>query len=84
MGALHRDEVWCQQLRFENDKEFVALGVDCKAGSRSIPNPAKLSHNLVNFLGKSVLFKCNIVMFIVYDFLTWNDMQGVHYSLPVC
>ena len=32
-----------------------------------------LSHNIVNFPGNSVIFKRNMVMFIVYGFLIWNE-----------
>ena len=33
----------------------------------------KLSHNIVNFFGNIVISKRDIVMFIVYLFLIWND-----------
>ena len=34
----------------------------------------KLSHNIINFLGNIVIFKPNVVMFIVYVSLIWNDL----------
>ena len=43
----------------------------------------KISHNMVNLPGSSIIFKYNIAMFIVYVFLFWNDMH-VQFHVESC